>query len=81
VPTNSVFIEALPGRHALLEDFKLAHRAIDVKKVQAETRGEEIENLRKAYRIIEKILGDPNIEKVIAVGSGTNLGVLTDDDA
>ena len=36
VPTGSLFIEALPGKHPLLEDFKLMHRAIDVKKVQAE---------------------------------------------
>lgn len=80
VPTNSVFIEALPGSHALLEDFKLAHRAIDVKKAQAEARSEEIENLRKAYRLLEKELGDPEIDKVIAVGKGASLGVVTDDD-
>ncbi|MBK7937975.1 MAG: hypothetical protein IPJ82_13180 [Lewinellaceae bacterium] len=32
VPTGSTYIEALPGKHAILEDFKLVHRALDVKK-------------------------------------------------
>ena len=36
VPTDSLYIEALVGTHPLLEDFKLIHRALDVKKVQAE---------------------------------------------
>jgi hypothetical protein len=27
VPSNSLYIEALPGTHPLLEDFKLMHRA------------------------------------------------------
>jgi hypothetical protein len=36
VPTTSLYIEALVGTHPLLEDFKLIHRALDVKKVQAE---------------------------------------------
>ena len=48
VPSNSLYIEALPGTHPLLEDFKLIHRAIDVKKVQAEARHAELENLRLA---------------------------------
>ena len=38
VPTDSLFIEALPGVHPILEDFKLFHRIVDVKKVQAEVR-------------------------------------------
>ena len=36
VPTNSLCIEALPGAHPLLEDFKLAHRAIDVDRARVE---------------------------------------------
>src|SRR5207302_10559775 len=32
VPTSSLYIEALPGAHPLLENFKLEHRAIDVQK-------------------------------------------------
>jgi hypothetical protein len=42
VPTKSLYIEALPGAHPLIEDFKLFHRAVDVKKVKAETRKIEL---------------------------------------
>ncbi len=44
VPSNQLYIEALPGTHPILEDFKLMHRALDVKKVQAEVRHAELEN-------------------------------------
>ena len=46
VPTDSLYMEALPGKHPLLEDFKLIHRALDVKKVQGEVRHTELENIR-----------------------------------
>ena len=36
VPTGSLYIESLPAAQPTLEDFKLAHRVMDVKKVQAE---------------------------------------------
>nr|WP_315220215.1 hypothetical protein [uncultured Flavobacterium sp.] len=65
IPTNSVFIEALPGKHPIMEDFKLAHRGLDVKKVQAEVRHAELENLRLAARLIEGEREDPDIEKVV----------------
>jgi len=74
VPTDSLFIEALPGKHPLLEDFKLMHRAIDVKKVQAEVRHAELENIRAAARILENQYEDPDIEKKIVVG-GNNESV------
>jgi hypothetical protein len=67
VPTGSLFIEALPGKHPLLEDFKLMHRAIDVKKVQAEVRGKELENLRIAARLLTEDYEDPDIEKKIVI--------------
>ena len=38
VPSDQLYIEALPGTHPILEDFKLIHRALDVKRVQAEVR-------------------------------------------
>ena len=69
VPTNSLFIEALPGAHPILEDFKLMHRAVDVKKVQAEVRGMELENLRFASRLVKGEREDPTIEKKIVVES------------
>ena len=69
VPTDSLFIEALPSKHPILEDFKLLHRAIDVKKVQAEVREMELENIRHAARILSSeddssLLDDPDIESV-----------------
>ncbi len=51
VPSNSLYIEALPGTHPLLEDFKLIHRAIDVKKVQAEARHAELEIHRTTTQV------------------------------
>jgi hypothetical protein len=71
VPTGSVFIEALPGEHPLLEDFKALHRAVDVKKVQAEVRKTELENIRYAARILAGEREDPDIErKIVVEGSG-----------
>jgi hypothetical protein len=76
VPTGSLFIEALPGSHTILEYFKLAHRFIDVKKVQAEVRGQELENIRYAARILNKENEDPSIEKKIVVeGNGINFPI------
>lgn len=67
VPTTSLYIEALPGAHPLLENFKLAHRAIDVKKAQAETRKIELENLRYAGRLLDKDFEDPDIDRKIHI--------------
>jgi hypothetical protein len=44
--------DSKPSVHPILEDFKLMHRAIDVKKVQAEVRKLEMENVRYAARIL-----------------------------
>ena len=51
VPTESLFIEALQGRHAVMEDFNLVHRAIDVEKAKAELVGQNLENLRAGRRL------------------------------
>jgi hypothetical protein len=67
VPTTSLYIEALVGTHPLLEDFKLIHRALDVKKVQAEVRHAELENIRLAARALEGEREDPDIEKKIVI--------------
>lgn len=52
VPTGQLFIEALTGTHPLLEDFKLLHRVQDVRKVKAEVRHAELDNLRLASRLV-----------------------------
>ena len=80
VPTDSLFIEALPGAHPILEDFKLMHRAVDVKKVQAEVRGLELENLRFAARLVKGEREDPTIEKKIIV-EGESADVIVPPDA
>jgi hypothetical protein len=81
VPTGQLFIEALPGSHPLLEDFKLLHRIEDVRKVKAEVRHAELENLRLASRLVNgemdvALLDDPDIEKKIIVEG--NAGVTVD---
>ena len=75
VPTSSLYIEALPGAHPLLENFKLEHRAIDVQKAKAETRKLEMENLRYAARIIADQLGDPDIDRQIVVEGSSTVSV------
>ena len=80
VPTNSLYIECLVGTHPLLEDFKLIHRALDVKKVQAEVRRAELENIRLAARALEGDREDPDIEKKIVIETDTqNITVQTDN--
>jgi len=63
VPTGELFVEALPGRHPLLEDFKLRHRAEDVRRARSETRRVELENLRLAARLLAGELEDPDVER------------------
>ncbi len=67
IPSGSLFIEALPATHSLIEEFKARHRAVDVKKVQAEVRRMELENIRYAARVLGDELEDPDIDKKIVV--------------
>lgn len=72
VPSGSLYLEILPGAHPLLEDFKLMHRAMDVKNVQAQNRRAELDNLRRAARVLEGNYEDPDIddiEKRLVVGA------------
>ncbi len=75
VPTGSLYIEALPGKHPILEDFKLKHRALDVKKVLAEVRHAELENIRLATRLTLGEREDPDIDKKIVI-EGTDASNL-----
>jgi hypothetical protein len=80
VPTSSLYIECLVGTHPLLEDFKLIHRALDVKKVQSEVRHAELENIRLAARALEGERDDPDIEKKIVVhGNGVSPDIDVDN--
>ena len=79
VPTNSLFIEALPSSHTLLEDFKLRHRAMDVMKVEAEVRKMELENIRYAAGLLNAEHQDPHIDKSILV-QGSNVGLTVSDN-
>lgn len=72
VPTNSLFIEVLPGTHPLLENFKLRHRELDVYKVQEEVRRAGLEALRLAARLINKEREDPDVEKKIVIEGSAN---------
>lgn len=67
VPTGQLFIEALTGAHSLLEPFKMLHRALDVAKVETEVRTLNLENLRRAARLIGDNQEDPDIDKKIVV--------------
>jgi hypothetical protein len=78
VPTDSLYIEALAGKHPILEDFKLVHRALDVKKVQAEVRSAELENARLAARLLVGEREDPTIEKRIQIDGADDIIVDTE---
>jgi hypothetical protein len=80
VPTGQLFIEALPGSHPLLEDFKLLHREADVASVLAQNRHAELENLRLASRLVAnpQLLQDPRTDKRIVVDQG--VGVVMDSN-
>ncbi len=72
VPTNSLYIEALPGAHSIMEKFKNLHRQIDVKATQENLRTAALENVRRAQRILAKDYEDPSIEaKYVFEGGGS----------
>ena len=80
VPTAELFIEALPGAHPLLEDFKLRHRALDVAKVGSEITKQDLENVRLAARLIGGELEDPEIDKRILIEGGNGAVVEVGDN-
>lgn len=79
IPSGSLFIEALPAEHSLIEEFKARHRAVDVKKVQAEVRKMELENIRYAARVLGDELEDPDIDKKIVIEGNTEPIVVPPD--
>jgi hypothetical protein len=82
LPTGQLFMEALKGGQALLEDFKLAHRGLDVLKAEEEVRRGRLDNLRRAQKLGMETpdLEDPDIDRRIVV-EGTRVGVTVPEDA
>ncbi|MER5200810.1 hypothetical protein [Streptomyces sp. NPDC002884] len=79
VPTASLYIEALVGTHPLLEDFKLIHRALDVKRVQSDVRRTELENIRLAARSLRGNDEDPDVDrKIVVEGVAAPVTIQTD---
>lgn len=72
VPTDSLYIEALPGAHSVMEKFKHMHRQIDVKSTQEDARQKAIDNVRRAVRILNGALDDPDVDaRYVFEGDGT----------
>ena len=82
VPTGQLFIEALKGEHALLENFKQLHRKLDVQKVEEEVRSAQLENLRKAMRLTqeEPLMESSKVDKKIII-QGNSSGVIVPPEA
>jgi hypothetical protein len=80
VPTDSLFIEILPGAHPLLENFKLRHRELDVFKVAEEVRKSRMETLRLASRLLHDEREDPEIDKRIVVAKDLSAVIGTGDN-
>jgi len=70
VPSDSLYIEALPGKYPILEDFKLKHRMIDAQKALAEYKSMELENVRAEARLRKLDLSDPEVDKLIRIEGG-----------
>ena len=79
VPTGSLFIETLVDPNAILEDFKLKHRELDVFKMQEDVRKAGLENLRLAARLLNDEREDPDIEKKIVIEGAESIIVPQPD--
>jgi len=69
VPSNSLFIEALPGTKAVLEQFKLIHRGLDVEKFKEKLLQERLETIRKTGRLLNSKFDDEIDKKVVVNGN------------
>lgn len=64
IPSNALYMQLLVDPGKVLEEFKAAHRAVDVVRAKAEATGIQLDNLRRAKLVLSNKLGDPNIETV-----------------
>lgn len=67
VPSGELFVEALPGAHPLLEDFKLRHRALDLEVAHQALTQDRVDTLRHLARITKNDLDDPDVDKRVEV--------------
>lgn len=79
VPTGKLFIEALPGAHPLLEDFKLKHRAFDAAQAATSVRAAQIDLIRRAMRLEAGDASDPDVDRFIQVAGDVGPGVTISD--
>ena len=75
VPTGELFIEALPGAHPLLEDFKLKHRAYDAAKAATDVRTAQLDLIRRAMRLENDDTTDPEVDKLIHIEGNTSSSI------
>ena len=80
VPSDQLYIEALPSEHPVLEDFKLRHREADLSKARAEVREQELDNLRRAAKLIVDETNDPDVDKHIVIEGQSGVTVVADPD-
>ena len=69
VDSNNVYLNIRASGGAALEPFKRAHRYLDVLRAAEELRGERLKNIRRANLAASERAFDPDIEKVVIVGS------------
>jgi hypothetical protein len=79
IPTDALYIDTLPGVHPVLEDFKLIHRAVDVKKAQAAVRQDELKNILRVVRIMKDKTEEPTVDKRIVVEGTSSIDIDPDN--
>ena len=67
IPTGSLFIEAIPATETLLEPHLRQQRMMELKQKQEQHRGQALESVRLASRLLADEREDPNIDKRILV--------------
>ena len=81
VPTDALFIEALPATRPILEDYKLRHRAAETAKAEADTARVCLDNVRRGARILAGDLSDPDIDRKTVIQGVPASVVVSGDDA
>lgn len=72
VPSDMLYIEALPGANPVIENFKLTHRQLDAEQARSKVKQSEINNLRLATLLRSGNLFDPEIDKQILINADSS---------